>query len=273
MERVSLIVGGGLSRHHEALLGVFEGPPSIPGGKAVKCPICGDHSPPAWQAFETPDEYGYVAKLPGAQHILEDVALDWMRCCNEECGQLIVRVHEQRLTGDVSPLLRTDTWIVRPRFGETERPIHALVPEPFRTDYAEAAAILSLSPRMSAVQSRRILADLLESYAGLTEFSLTARIDKFAADTAHPRQLRENLHHFREVADFGAHTQKDDQAAVIDVGTEEAEWTLDLLDRLFDYFIATPAKDQKIREAMDERIKGAGRKPIEPLPTDPPETN
>jgi hypothetical protein len=274
LERVSLIVGAGLSRHHEALLGVLEGPPSIPGGNDVKCPICGDHSPPAWRAFKTEPSaaHGYVDALPGAKSILEDVILDWMRCSNEECEELIVRVHEQRLTGTVSPLLRTDTWIVRPRFGDTERPIHAIVPEPFRTDYAEAAAILSLSPRMSAVLSRRILADLLESYAELTEFSLTARIDKFAADAAHPRQLRENLHHFREVADFGAHTQKDDQAAVINVGREEAEWTLDLLDRLFDYFIATPAKDQKIREAMDERIKGAGRKPIQPLPADPPDS-
>jgi len=87
---------------------------------------------------------------------------------------------------------------------------------------------------MSAVLSRRVLADLLEKYAKQTQFSLTARIDKFTADTTHPRQLRENLHHFREIADFGAHTQKDDQAAVIDVGREEAEWTLDLLDRLFD---------------------------------------
>ncbi len=239
----------------------------------MKCLICGDHSPPAWQAFETQMEQGYVAALPGAQNVLEDVRLDWMRCSNEGCAQLIVRVHEQRITGAISPLLRTDSWIARPRFGETGRPIHALVPEPFRTDYAEAAAILGLSPRMSAVLSRRILADLLERYANQTQFSLTARIDKFAADSAHPRQMRENLHYFREVADFGAHTQKDDQATIIDVGREEAEWMLDLLDRFFDYFITTPAQDRKIREAMDERIRDAGRKPIMPLSDDPSETD
>jgi len=254
-------------------LGVFEGPLSMPGGTDVKCPICGGHSPPTWQAFETQTPHGHVAGLPGTKSVLEEVNLDWMRCSNEECEQLIVRIHEQRLTGAMAPLVRTDSWIARPRFGETERPIHALVPEPFRTDYAEAAAILALSPRMSAVLSRRVLADLLEKYAKQTQFSLTARIDKFTADTTHPRQLRENLHHFREIADFGAHTQKDDQAAVIDVGREEAEWTLDLLDRLFDYFIETPAQDQKIREGMDERIKGAGRKPIEPLPDDPSENS
>jgi len=125
---------------------------------------------------------------------------------------------------------------------------------------------------MSVVLSRRILADLLEAFAGQAQFSLAARIEKFVADANHPRQLRDNLQHFREIADFGAHTQKDDQAEVLDVGREEAEWTLDLLDRLFDYFIVTPDRDQKMRDAMDERIKAAGRRPIEPPPVDPSET-
>lgn len=254
-------------------MGVFEDAPSTPGETDVKCPVCGEHSSPAWQAFETRVEHGYVVGLPGAGNILEKVCLDWMRCSNEECQQLIVRVKEERMTGQLSPLLRSDSWIARPRFGEAERPIHALVPEPFRTDYAEAAAILALSPRMSAVLSRRILADLLEKYADLTQFSLAKRISQFATDKDHPRQLRENLDHFREIADFAAHTQKDDQAAIIDVGRKDAEWTLDLLDRLFDYFIVTPAQDQRMREAMNERIKDAGRKPIEPLPDDRPETD
>ena len=236
----------------------------------MKCPSCGEHSRADWRPFETETEQGRAITLRGATEPLEDVRLDWTRCSNEECEQLIIRVHEQRLTGQAVPLLRTDSWIARPQFRETERSIHALIPEPFRTDYAEAAVILSLSPRMSAVLSRRILADLLEKYAALTQFSLTARIDKFAADADHPRQLRENLHHFREIADFGAHTQKDDQSAVIDVGTRDAEWMLDLLDRLFEHFIVTPAQDRKMREAMDDRIEDAGRKPIEPLADDPP---
>jgi hypothetical protein len=42
---------------------------------------------------------------------------------------------------------------------------------------------------------------------------------------------------------------------------------------LFDYFIATPARDRRMREAMDERIKEAGRKPIEPVPDDLSETD
>jgi Domain of unknown function (DUF4145) len=258
-----------LGHHHEALLGVFEGPPSIPGEADVKCPICRDHSPPTWQHFYTRINGSEVAGLPSEKNVLEDVQLDWMRCSNEECEQLIVRVHEQRITGVLSPLLRTDSWIARPRFGETERPIHALVPEPFRTDYAEAAAILEISHRMSAVLSRRILGDLLKKYAGKEQGTLAAQIDAFTGESGHPSSVTSNLHHFREVANFGAHTQEDQQAedgepVVIDVDRDEAEWTLDMVDRLFDYFIVQPAKDEEIKSRMDEKIQRAGRKPLRP---------
>jgi hypothetical protein len=186
-----------------------------------------------------------------------------MHCANPECKSTLVRFTENimKLEGDANvPTTQSEIWLARPRHGS--RPIDPGIPEPYRTDYAEAAALLDISPRMSAVLSRRILADLLEKYAAQEQFSLAARIDNFAKDTSHPGSLRENLHHFREVADFGAHTQKDDQAEVIDIGRDEAEWTLDLLDRLFEYFILAPERDRIMRARMDERIAEARRKPL-----------
>lgn len=59
-----------------------------------------------------------------------------------------------------------ETWYVLPRFGSSVRLIDPTVPDPYRRDYEEATAILDVSPRMSAVLSRRLLADLLEEYAG-----------------------------------------------------------------------------------------------------------
>jgi len=112
--------------------------------------------------------------------------------------------------------------------------------------------------------SRRVLADVLEKYGGLTDFNLSARIDKFVEETRYPSGLRENLHHFRELANLGAHTHTDDQAQIIDVSREEAEWTLELLDRLFDFFILGPEKDREMRASMDAKLKAAGRKDIRP---------
>jgi len=123
---------------------------------------------------------------------------------------------------------------------------------------------------MSSVLSRRILGDLLEHYAQIKNNSVAKQIDIFSADTAHPRRLREGLHHFREVGDFAAHTQTDEQTnEIIDVDRDEAEWTLDRVDGLFDYFIVGPKQEAERLAAMDKKIADAGRKKIPPLPPDP----
>jgi hypothetical protein len=89
--------------------------------------------------------------------------------------------------------------------------VDELVRDPFAKDFREACLILDDSPRMSSVLSRRILADLLEQYANLTDYKVATRIDKFIADITHPSRLRDNLHYLREIGDFSAHTMKDDQ--------------------------------------------------------------
>lgn len=248
----------------------------------MKCPKCGENTPDDWQKLVTrpgshPIGPTYEVESPGPDesmgrepHRTPDawVVVDWMVCANWKCGELVMRMHETKPTGPPdSPLgelpTETHSWNIRPRFGT--RPIDRLVSEPFRADYLEAAAVLNVSPRLSAVLSRSILADLLLDYRGYDDFGLAARIDKFRADETHPSDLRESIHHFREVADFGAHTMKNDQDQVIPVELGDAEWMLDFLDSLFDYFIVGPEKNRAMRERWDKRIADAGRKPVDPI--------
>ncbi len=169
---------------------------------------------------------------------------------------------------------KPESWIALPKRSAAPV-IDQLVTNPFRQDYLEAWTILEDSPKMSAVLSRRILADLLKTYDSATQYGLKARIDSFVANTHHPSRLRDNLHYLREIADFGAHTQIQATPAtataitppsleemVINATREEAEWTLKIVADLFDYFIVAPQKDEALRKAMDEKIKAAGRKPI-----------
>ena len=159
-------------------------------------------------------------------------------------------------------------WFALPR-RPAPRVVDSRVPDRLATDYQQACLILEDSPKMSAALSRTILADVLEEYGGYDDFKLSSRIDAFIADARNPRHLRENLHHLREMADFGLHTQKDKtDGAVIDVEAHKAEWTLDIVDRLFDYYIVQEARDREIREAFDNKIQRAGRKPIQPLGED-----
>lgn len=237
----------------------------------MQCPTCSQHSSDDWRdcpfapGGATP---GYAKELRGPEQAL--FTFDWMHCANDQCAQVVVRGHVARPSGSMLDNVlqyRTDTWLVHPR--SAARPVNPLVPKSIARDFHEAVAILDLSHRMSAVLARRILGDLLEKYASLTNFSLKAQIDNFIADTARPRELRENLHHLREMGDFGAHTQTNGNAEVIDVTGEEASWTLDVVERLFDYFIVAPARDRQLREGIDAKLKEAGRKEIKPLPPDP----
>ncbi len=229
----------------------------------MKCPTCGENTPESWSALFTFDDSfssGSSRFLEGPQAHNRHVRLDWMLCANPECKELVIRVHESAALSDSS----ITSWLARPR--TAGRVVDVVVPDPYRVDYLEAAAILDISSRMSAVLSRRILADILEKYAELTDFSLKARIDAFVADTSHPHSLRENLGYLIEMGNFGAHTQTNDQGEIVDVNQEEAAWTLDLVERLFDYFIVSPEKDRKIREAFDEKLNAAKRKPIDTPP-------
>jgi hypothetical protein len=244
----------------------------------MKCPTCGENTPNAWQVLlvqALEPKVGVTAGLSDPsrevrnEHVrTHEVHFDWMHCANQECGQLVVRGHDTRteFTSGL-PLQATDTWTAHPKHHGV-RPVSPLVPKDMARDFAEAVSILDLSHRMSAVLARRVLADLLEKYAGLDQFSLTTRIEKFTADTSRPRELRENLHHLREIADFSAHTQTDDQLEPLEIDRAEADWTLDMVERLFDYFIVGPDIDRKLREGMDAKVEAAGRKAIKPLPPD-----
>ncbi len=252
----------------------------------MKCPTCLQNTvPDRWSDFVTldPDAYfkGLLAASAAGQPSPKKEAsewlsagggtgyhLDWMRCGNEDCEQLVIRMHTFTQGGYMQPEVR-ESWFVFPRFGSTARPVDPTVPERFRRDFLEAAAILDISPRMSAVLARRILADLLAEYAGQKQFNLSDRIDAFNKDASRPRTLRENLHRFREVANLGAHTTTSDQGDIIEIEREEADWTLELVERLFEALIVAPAADRKMRDNIDAKIKAAGRKPIEPLPKDP----
>jgi hypothetical protein len=196
-----------------------------------------------------------------------------MRCAHEPCEQLLLRVRESRPGGigiDGQVTLQFEEWYARPRFGESKKDIAPEVAEPFRTDFLEAAALLDISPRMSAVLARSILADLFETYLGLDDFGLNARINAFRENQSAPTQLRAGAHHFREIGDFGSHTQKNEQDQIIAVDREDAEWMLDYLSRFFDHYIVGPIRDAALLGKWDKNIADAGRKAIPPIPDVPP---
>jgi len=251
-------------------------------GETMRCPHCAAHVLERWQPLYTAvDALGQplaalTSEIPntlvdGGEEQELKVVVSWMECPNVECQRVIVAVDTtfsdiNNPEADDDGIVEANSWFAYPR-RSSDRPIDPAVPPKMADDYREASTILTDSPKASAAIARRILADVLEKYGGYTQFQLSKRIEDFAADARHPSGLRQNAAYLVQLGDFAAHTQKDQLTeAILDVEPGEAEWTLDVIDGMFDYFIAGPARDLARRTAVDAKLKAAGRRPIRRRP-------
>jgi hypothetical protein len=143
------------------------------------------------------------------------------------------------------------------------RALPAGVPEAIAQEYREASAVLEISPRASAAMSRRCLQSLLGDAGGATADRLDKAIDQVIAASVLPRHLAEELDAVREIGNFAAHPMKSlATGAVLDVEPGEAEWNLEVLEHLFDFFFVELPGRKVRRHALEEKLKEAGRKPL-----------
>jgi len=138
------------------------------------------------------------------------------------------------------------------------------VPEKLAKDYNEARTILDFSPKASAALARRCLQNLIREHLGIQERDLTSEIQKLLAQGNLPSHLSDNIDAIRHIGNFAAHPIKDQQSTMItEVEPGEAEWILDVLEGLFDFFFVQPENMKKKRAALNEKLKNAGKKTME----------
>lgn len=78
-----------------------------------------------------------------------------------------------------------------------------------------------------------------------------------------PSHLAEAIDGIRNIGNFGAHPNKSKiTGAIVDVEPGEAEWTLDTLEGLFDFYFVQPAELKRKRDALNGKLKGAGKPPM-----------
>jgi len=128
-------------------------------------------------------------------------------------------------------------------------------------DYTEAAAVLSLSPKASAALSRRCLQSVLREAAGTKSKDLSDQIDEVLPSL--PTNLSTNLDAIRAVGNFAAHPLKSQQTgAILYVEPGEAEWNLDVLDDILDFYYVRPEIERQKREALNKKLQEAGKPPL-----------
>jgi hypothetical protein len=134
------------------------------------------------------------------------------------------------------------------------------VPELFAVDYREACLTLADSPKASAALSRRCLQHILREVAKVKHGNLADEIQSVIDSKTLPSHLTESLDAIRNIGNFAAHpTKSKSSGEILDVESGEAEWNLDVLESLFDFYFVQPAQLQRKREALNAKLKEAGK--------------
>jgi len=134
------------------------------------------------------------------------------------------------------------------------------VPESFAEGYKEACLTLSDSPKASAALSRRCLQHVLRDVAKVKPGNLAGEIQAVIDSSGVPSYISESLDAVRNIGNFAAHPMKSKSSGeIIDVEPGEAEWNLDVLESLFDFYFVQPALIQKKRDALNVKLKDAGK--------------
>lgn len=141
-------------------------------------------------------------------------------------------------------------------------PIPDAVPPHIAEDFREAVLVLGLSPKASAALSRRCLQHLLREQ-GYPQNDLVAQIDAARAEL--PRYIGHELDVVRVVGNFAAHPMKARHTGeILGVEDGEAEWTIEVLEMLFDHYYLRPSDVAARRNALNDKLSKAGKKPLPP---------
>lgn len=160
-----------------------------------------------------------------------------------------------------------DERIVFPRVAQRD-PLGDEVPKDLKADFLEACEVLSISPKASAALSRRVLQALLQEH-GYTAGSLAQQVDAVLDEKdpskVLPSSIRNSVDAIRNFGNFSAHRITDKTTLqVIDVDPEEAEWCLEIVERLFEHYYVQPAAAAEKVAALNAKLGQAGKPATKP---------
>lgn len=130
----------------------------------------------------------------------------------------------------------------------------------FADDFNEASLVLKISPKASAALSRRCLQNILRDKAGVKKGDLAKEIQQVIDSGKLPSYISEGIDAIRNVGNYAAHPAKSQSTGeIVDVELGEAEWSLEVLELLFDFYFVQPVLAQKKRDALNQKLKDMGK--------------
>jgi len=137
------------------------------------------------------------------------------------------------------------------------------VPDDIAVDVAEAALVLSDSPRASAALSRRALQSILRIACGVRHGSLAAEIDEVISSGKLPDYLNKQIDAVRNVGNFATHPiENQSSGEIVKVYPDEANWSLYLVSSLIHHFYVVIPDHQQKMAALNKKLAEAGKPPV-----------
>jgi hypothetical protein len=180
------------------------------------------------------------------------------------CGRLIMRLFcaKEYYKGINEWGDELQSYLVRPKVA-SRPPVPPDVPEKYAEDYREACLVIADSPKASAALSRRCLQHLLRDEAKVKHQDLFKEIDEIINRGTLPSHIAGGLDAVRNIGNFAAHPMKSQATGdIVPVEPGEAEWNLDVLESLFDFYFVAPAKTKARKDALNQKLKDAGKPPV-----------
>ncbi|MFO1459337.1 MAG: DUF4145 domain-containing protein [Verrucomicrobiota bacterium] len=154
------------------------------------------------------------------------------------------------------------TYLIRPKISGRS-PVPKEVPKEYADDYTEACLVLGDSAKASAALSRRCLQHVLRGEAQVKHQDLAREIQEVLNRNMLPSHIADSLDAVRNIGNFAAHPMKSQATGeVVPVEPGEAEWTLDTLEELFDFYFVSPARTKARRDALNKKLTDAGKPPM-----------
>lgn len=199
----------------------------------------------------------------------EDIDGEWaikqFLCPNAECKKWIIYLvngtDSKRSAREFDGFVTEKKSILVYPKGSNRPPAPSQVPKDFAEDYSEACIVLLDSPKASAALSRRCLQNLLREVGKVKHSNLVEEIKEIIDRKVLPSYIVKVLDNVRVVGNFAAHPIKSEKTGeIIPVEPWEAEWNLDVIEALFDFYFVQPSIIDQKKKALEKKIKEAGKK-------------
>lgn len=213
--------------------------------RTMKCPHCITAFHEAWSILSL------IADKDGHWHAR------YLVC--PECKRAVITLQMLDLR---SPGLTKNFFLAYPK-STVRPPTPTAVTCEFSSDYKEACLVFPDSPKASAALSRRLLQHLIREKAGIRRKDLATEIQDLIDSGTLPSYLSEAIDGVRNIGNFAAHPIKSQNTGeLVDVEPGEAEWLLDTIEGMFDFYFVQPELLREKRAALDAKLKEAGKQPM-----------